>query len=54
LSQRKSISQPASKDRDKDETMEFIAKGLMELGNYAKASGTNGIDGNTWRSCMDT
>jgi len=27
------------KDRDKDETMEFIAKGLMELGNYAKASG---------------
>ena len=28
------------KDRDKDETMEFIAKGLMELGNYAKASGT--------------
>jgi sugar phosphate isomerase/epimerase len=28
------------KDRDKDETMEFIAKGLLELGNYAKASGT--------------
>ncbi|HEU5167012.1 MAG TPA: sugar phosphate isomerase/epimerase family protein [Chitinophagaceae bacterium] len=28
------------KDKDKDETMEFIAKGLMELGNYAKASGT--------------
>lgn len=28
------------KERDKDETMEFIAKGLMELGNYAKASGT--------------
>lgn len=28
------------KDRDKDETMEFIVKGLLELGNYAKASGT--------------
>ena len=28
------------KDQDKDETMELIAKGLMELGNYAKASGT--------------
>ena len=28
------------KDRDKDETMEFIAKGLLELGTYAKASGT--------------
>ena len=26
------------KDRDKDETMEFIVKGLLELGNYAKAS----------------
>ncbi|HEX6845799.1 MAG TPA: sugar phosphate isomerase/epimerase family protein [Chitinophagaceae bacterium] len=28
------------KDRDKDETMEFITKGLLELGGYAKASGT--------------
>lgn len=27
------------KDRDKTETMEFIVKGLLELGNYAKASG---------------
>jgi len=27
------------KDRDKDETMDFIVKGLLELGNYAKASG---------------
>jgi len=27
------------KDRDKDETMEFIVKGLLELGSYAKASG---------------
>ena len=26
------------KDRDKDETMDFIVKGLLELGNYAKAS----------------
>lgn len=28
------------KDRDKDETMDFIVKGLLELGAYAKASGT--------------
>jgi sugar phosphate isomerase/epimerase len=27
------------KDRDKDEVMEFIVKGLLELGGYAKASG---------------
>ena len=27
------------KDKDKDETMDFIVKGLLELGNYAKASG---------------
>ena len=27
------------KDRDKDEVMDFIVKGLLELGNYAKASG---------------
>lgn len=27
------------KDKDKDETMNFIVKGLLELGNYAKASG---------------
>jgi sugar phosphate isomerase/epimerase len=27
------------KDRDKDETMDFIVKGLLELGSYAKASG---------------
>jgi len=27
------------KDRDKDETMDFIVKGLLELGGYAKASG---------------
>ena len=27
------------KEKDKDETMDFIVKGLMELGNYAKASG---------------
>ena len=26
------------KDKDKDETMDFIVKGLLELGNYAKAS----------------
>ena len=28
------------KDRDKDEVMDFIVKGLLELGGYAKASGT--------------
>ena len=28
------------KDNDKDETMNVIVKGLLELGNYAKASGT--------------
>lgn len=28
------------KDRDKDEVMDFIVKGLLELGSYAKASGT--------------
>jgi sugar phosphate isomerase/epimerase len=28
------------KDRDKDEVMNFIVKGLLELGSYAKASGT--------------
>ena len=27
------------KDRDKDEVMDFIVKGLLELGTYAKASG---------------
>lgn len=27
------------KDRDKDEVMDFIVKGLLELGSYAKASG---------------
>ena len=27
------------KEKDKDETMDFIVKGLLELGNYAKASG---------------
>ncbi len=27
------------KDRDKDEVMNFIVKGLLELGSYAKASG---------------
>ena len=27
------------KDRDKDEVMDFIVKGLLELGNHAKASG---------------
>ena len=27
------------KDRDKDEVMDFIVKGLLELGGYAKASG---------------
>ena len=28
------------KERDKDEVMDFIVKGLLELGSYAKASGT--------------
>ena len=29
------------KDQDKDETLEFITKGLLELGGYAKGSGVN-------------
>jgi sugar phosphate isomerase/epimerase len=36
------------KDKDKDETMDFIVKGLLELGKLCESKRSNGIDGNTW------